>query len=267
MTQAQLDPQTQLEQATPTDLITRPLSIDSPVLYIETSEQTPPTFLEQMEHIKVEHENSKPTPSQDDNDHTQTTPPPPKKRYEITKDPIFLSSPIYPPSIPSKISLCTNRDDHLIPLLSNGDFVLKAQLTSLYMHPTDYSFRLYDKNQDFFTSIAFKIMGPYQYWLDNGVKICSLQFNFLRPSIYDLKTDESDPSFLSISQKATHHQTYTKFLQYTKPQNHIFVNYKYTSPFPMTNMYTLDHSCITGYLRNYDPIKQYFCLHTISIVQ
>ena len=28
----------------------------------------------------------------------------------------------------------------------------------------------------------------------------------------------------------------------------------------MTSMYTLDHSCITGYLRNYDPIKQYFCL-------
>ena len=71
------------------------------------------------------------------------------------------------------------------------------------MHPTDYSFPLYDKNQDFFTSIASKIMGPYQYWLDNGVKIFSLQFNFLRPSIYDLKTDESDPSFLSISQKAT----------------------------------------------------------------
>ena len=258
--QAQIDLQTQLEQATPTDLITRPLSNDSPVLYIEISEQTPPTFLEQIEHTKVEHENSKPTPSQDDTDHTQTTPPPPKKRYEVMKEPIFLSSPIYPPSKPSKISLCTNRDDHFIPLLSNGEFVFKAQLTSLYMHPTDYSFRLYDKNQDFFTSIASKIMGPYQYWLDNGVKIFSLQFDFLRPSIYDLKTDESDPSFLSISQKATHHQTYTKFLQYTKPQNHIFVNYKYTSPFTMTNMYTLDHSCITGYLRNYDPIKQYFCL-------
>ena len=28
----------------------------------------------------------------------------------------------------------------------------------------------------------------------------------------------------------------------------------------MTNLYTLDHSCRTGYLRNYDPIKQYFCL-------
>ena len=66
MTQAQIDLQTQLEQATPTDLITRPLSNDSPVLYIETSEQTPPTFLEQMEHTKVEQENSKPTPPQDD---------------------------------------------------------------------------------------------------------------------------------------------------------------------------------------------------------
>ena len=61
-------------------------------------------------------------------------------------------------------------------------------------------------------------MGPYQYWLDNGVKIFSLQFNFLRPSIYDLKTDESDRSFFSVSQKATHHQTYTKFRQHTKPK-------------------------------------------------
>ena len=258
--QAQIDLQKQLEQATPTDLTTRPLLNDSPVLYIETSEQTPPTFLEQMEHTKVEHENPKATTSHDDTDHTQTTPPPPKIRYEIMKDPVFLSSPQYPSSIPSKLSLCTNRDDHLIPLLSNGDFVFKAQLTSLYMHPTDYSFRLYDKNQDFFTSIASKIMGPYQNWLDNGVKSFSLQFSFLRPSIYDLKTDESDPFFLSISQKATHHQTYTKLLHYTKPQNHIFVNYKNTSPFTMTNMYTLDHSCVTGYIRNYNPIKQYFCL-------
>ena len=127
------------------------------------------------------------------------------------------------------------------------------------MHPTDYTFRLNDKNQDFFTSIS-KIMAPYQYWLDNGVKIFFLQFNFLRPSIYDSKTDESDPSFLSLSQKASHHQTYTKFLQHTNPQNYLFVNYKYCSPFNMTHLYTINHSRITGYLRNYDPIKQYFCL-------
>ena len=28
----------------------------------------------------------------------------------------------------------------------------------------------------------------------------------------------------------------------------------------MTNLYTIDHSKITEYLRNYDPIKQEFCL-------
>ena len=50
----------------------------------------------------------------DDTDRTHTTPPPPNKRYEIMKDPVFLSSPIYPPFIPSKPSLSTNRDDHLI---------------------------------------------------------------------------------------------------------------------------------------------------------
>ena len=43
--QAQIDLQKQLERATPADLTTRPLLNDSPVLYIETSEQTPPTFL------------------------------------------------------------------------------------------------------------------------------------------------------------------------------------------------------------------------------
>ena len=52
--QAQFDLQTQLEQATPTDLITRPLSNDSPVLHVEISEQTPPTFLEQVEHTRVD---------------------------------------------------------------------------------------------------------------------------------------------------------------------------------------------------------------------
>ena len=102
------------------------------------------------------------------------------------------------------------------------------------MHPTEYTFRLYDKNQDFFTTIASQIMSLYQYWLDNGKNMFSLQFKFLRPSIYDLKTDESDPTFLSVARKGTHHQTYTKFLHHTKPQNYIFAKYKYTPPFTMT---------------------------------
>ena len=149
MTQAQIELQKHFEQAT-ADLTTRPLLNDSPVLYFDTSVPTPSNSLEQMEHTKIEHDTSKiPTPP-DDTDCTHATPPPPKKRYEIMKDPVFLSSPVYPPFIPSKLSLSTNRDDHLIPILSHDDFIFKAQLTSLYWHPTDYSFRQYDKNQDLF---------------------------------------------------------------------------------------------------------------------
>ena len=58
MTQAQVDLQNQLEQAT-ADLTTRPLLNDSPVLYIDTSEPIPTTSLEQMEQEKSEHDTSK----------------------------------------------------------------------------------------------------------------------------------------------------------------------------------------------------------------
>ena len=102
-------------------------------------------------------------------------------------DPIFLSLPIYPPILPSEPSLSTNLDHHLIPHLSHDRFPFQAQLTSLYLHLTDYTYRLYDKNHDFFTTNASKIMSPYQCWLDNGVNIFSLQFKFFRQSIYDLK--------------------------------------------------------------------------------
>ena len=128
------------------------------------------------------------------------------------------------------------------------------------MHPTDYTFKLYDKNQDFFTSIASKIRTPDHSLLDNNVKISSLQSNFLRLSIYGLKTDEDDPSFLSSLQTATHHNTYITFFKHQKPKKYLFVNYKYTSLYTMTHLYTIDHSRITGYLRNYDPLKKFFCL-------
>ena len=90
-----------------------------------------------MEQTKIEHDTSKVPTLLDDPDYTHATPPTPKQRYEIMKDPVFLSSPIYPPFIPSKLSLSTNRDDHLTPFFSHDDFIFKAQLTYLYMHPTD----------------------------------------------------------------------------------------------------------------------------------
>ena len=39
-----------------------------------------------------------------------------------------------------------------------------------------------------------------------------------------------------------------------------FRNYKNTSLFNMTHLYTIDHARITVYFRNNDPIKRYFCL-------
>ena len=148
MTHAQIDLQTQLEQ-TSSDLTTTPLFNDSPVLFLENMYQTqtntnPTHNTEQAEH---EHNTPKvPTPP----DNTTETPPPPKKRYEIMKDPLFLSSSVLLPALPSKPSLSTNRDDDLIPLLSQDIIIFKAQLTSLYMYPTDYTFRLYDKIEVFY---------------------------------------------------------------------------------------------------------------------
>ena len=75
-----------------------------------------------------------------------STPPPSKKKYDILKDPIFLTSPVYPPVISPKDSISTQRGENFIPILSTENFTFKAQLTSLYIHPTDYTFKLYDKN-------------------------------------------------------------------------------------------------------------------------
>ena len=163
VTQEQIDLQNQLEMHT-ANPITKPLSKHSLVLFVDTKETSDDPILDQMEHQNIP---SKKTPS--DHDQSPDTPPPTKKKHEIMKDPAFLSSPIYTPIIPTKPQLSTTRDDYLVPILSTNRFSFKSQLTSLYMHPTDYTFKLYDKNQDFFTSIASKILVPYQYWLENGI--------------------------------------------------------------------------------------------------
>ena len=150
VTQEQIDLQNQLEIHT-ADLITKPLSNDSPILFLDTKEITDDPIQDQMEHQNIPEQQNIPTiPTKNktpsDPDQSPDTPPPTKKKYEIMKDPAFLSSPIYPPIIPTKPQLSTTRDDYLVPILSNH------------------------------------------------------------------------------------------------------------------RLYTIDHSKITGYLRNYDPIKQYFCL-------
>ena len=109
VTQEQIDLQNQLEMHT-ADLITKPHSNDSPVLFLDTKETSDDPISDQL-HQNIPSKNK--TPS--DHDQSPDTPPPTKKKYEIVKDPAFLSSPIYPPIIPTKPQLSTTRDDYLVP--------------------------------------------------------------------------------------------------------------------------------------------------------
>ena len=115
MTQAHIDLQNQLEQVSSSDLTTRLLFNASPVLFIDTSDQVNNTLPEQKGQVEqIEHDTSKVPTLLHHRDNTHATPLHPKTRYEIMKDPVFFASPIYPPTIPSKPSLSTNRDDHII---------------------------------------------------------------------------------------------------------------------------------------------------------
>ena len=99
-----------------------------------------------------------------------------KRKYpDITADKPFMESGTCPPFIkPSK----QDEDQHCdsIPILSH--------LTSLYMIPTKYKFIIREFKNDYHTSIASKLHTPYDWWLNNKLKIFSLQYDFLRPSPY-----------------------------------------------------------------------------------
>ena len=126
------------------------------------------------------------------------------------------------------------------------------------MIPTKYKFIIREFKNDYHTSIASKLITPYDWWLNNTVKIFSLQYNFLRPSPYDLRTEANDANFLPYQIKKAHHMTYQKFLQYKELDNYIFFNSKNTSPFTFNSEYLIDHTKAKGKLRNYDPLKQSF---------
>ena len=162
-----------------------------------------------------------------------------------------------PPFIkPSK--QVVDQDCDLIPILSSRQFTFQSHLTSLYIIPTKYKFIIREFKNDYHTSIASKLITPYEWWLNNKVNFFSLQYNFLRPSPYDLRTEENDTNFLPYKIKKAHHITYQKFLQYKEPENYLFFNSKYTSPFTVNAEYLIDHTKIKGKLRNYDPLKQSF---------
>ena len=181
-----------------------------------------------------------------------------KRNYpDITADKPFMESGACPPFIkPSKQD--EDQDCDLVPILSSRQFTFQSHLTSLYMIPTKHKFIIREFKLDYHTSIASKLITPYDWWVKKKVKIFSLQYNFLRPSPYDLRTEEIDANFLPYQIKKAHHITYPKFLQHKEPENYFFFNSKFTSPFTFDSDYLLEHTKIKGKLRNYDPLKQSF---------
>ena len=137
MTQAHLDLQSQLDSqniSNISDPSTTPLCNTSPISLLSPIEPTN----NQIEQMDTNISKSSGTDHNDKpSEPSASTPPPSKKKYDIMKDPIFLTSPIYPPVISPKDAISTQRDDYLMPILSNENFTFKSQLISLYMHPTD----------------------------------------------------------------------------------------------------------------------------------
>ena len=134
-----------------------------------------------------------------------------KRKYpDITADKLFMESGACPPFI-KPVKQDKDRDCELPPILSSKQFPFQSHLTSLYMIPTKHKFIIREFKNDYHTSIASKLITPYDWWLSNKVKIFSLQYNFLRPSLYDLRTGENDANFLPYQIKKSHHVSYKSF--------------------------------------------------------
>ena len=188
-----------------------------------------------------------------------------KRKYpDITTDKPFMGSGACPPFIkPSKQD--EDQDFELIPILASRQFTFQSHLTSLYMIPIKYKIIIREFKNDYQTSIASKLITPYDWWLNNKLKIFSLQYNFLRPSPYYLRTEENDANFLPYQIKKAHHVTYRKFLQHKEPENYLFFNSKNTSPFTFYAEYLIDHTKMKGKLGNYDPLKPSFLFLQMKI--
>ena len=148
-----------------------------------------------------------------------------KRKYpERTADKLFMESGACPPfKKPSKQD--EDQDCDLFPISSSRQFIFQSHLTSLYMIPTKDKFRIREFNDDYHTSIASKLITPYDWWLNIKVKIFSFQNKFLRPSPYDLRTEENDANFLPYQIKKAHHVTYQKSFN-TKNLKNTFSSFK-----------------------------------------
>ena len=103
----------------------------TPIFFLSPIEPTK-ISVEQMDTSKTvsktsETDNDFPSQTNKLSESSASTPPPSKKKYDIMKDPTFLTSPVFPPQKSPKDSFLTHRDHYLRPILSNKTFTFKSE--------------------------------------------------------------------------------------------------------------------------------------------
>ena len=184
-----------------------------------------------------------------------------RKSPDITADKPFMESGACPP-FTNPVKQDEDRDCELTPILSSKQFfnfsIISISFNLIIHDPNKTQIIIREFKNDYHTSIASKLITPYDWWSSNKVKIFSLQYKFIRPSPYDLRTEENDANFLPYQIKKSHHVSYQKFLHYKEPENYLFFNPKYTSPFTFNSEYLIENTKTKEILRNYDTLKQSF---------
>ena len=73
-------------------------------------------------------------------------------------------------------------------------------------------------------------LAPYECWINNNWKFFTLKKSFLRPSVFDLHTEDSNPIFQSVHEKSAHHETNEHFWDNLPP------NFKKSSVFNIESL-------------------------------
>ena len=63
-----------------------------------------------------------------------------------------------------------------------------------------------------------KQLAPYEYWTANNQKNVTLLKIFIRSSVFDSHTNDSNPNFQNVNKKVVRHETYKNFWN-TLPAN------------------------------------------------
>ena len=99
------------------------------------------------------------------------------------------------------------------------------------MTPTQCKFRFPQvRNFDHYNAYASKNLEQLSFWQAKRIRFFQFQVNFLKPTQHDLNTTPYDIT-TTPSVKKFHHQIYQLFREQKQPQNFIFQNHIFTSPF------------------------------------